>query len=337
MPRHTALPVLAVRVSGNRLVNAEDATVRLVGVNRSGTEFLCEGRRIFDGPTGSASIAAMKSWHINSVRIPLNEDCWLGINGLSPASSGPAYRAAIEAYVARLNAAGLYVILDVHWSAAGTELALAHQDMLDASHGYTLWRSIATAFRRRPAVLFDLYNEPHNVGGATRTNEEWSCWLHGCGEYAGMGGLVSAVRSTGARNVILVAGVDWASDDSKWLQYEPKDRLHQLAATFHVYYDDSACTALSCWNKTLLPVAARVPVVNDEFGELQCGDPPAIAWLDQWMSYARTHGFSMLAWAWDVWQVGCPGGPVLITNNGGSPTSFGAAVKAFYGRPNPLR
>jgi endoglucanase len=295
---------------------------------------LCEGHSIFDGPTGAASIAAMKAWHINSVRLPLNEDCWLGINGLNPVSSGSAYRAAIEAYVARLNAAGLYVILDIHWSAPGKQLARAHQDMLDASHGYTLWRSIASAFKRRPAVLFDLYNEPHNVGGAIRTNEEWRCWAHGCGEYAGVDGLVSAVRSSGARNVILLAGIDWADDDSKWLQFKPYDPVYQLAATFHVYYNDSACDYESCWNRTLLPIAAQVPLVNDEFGEMQCGDRAAIAWLNNWMSYATAHGFSILAWAWDAWQLGCPGGPVLITNNQGSPTAFGAAVKAFYARPN---
>jgi endoglucanase len=338
-PRSTSRSELAVRVSGNRLVNAQGQAFRLVGVDRSGTEFMCEADRgIFEGPTDAASTAAMKAWHINSVRLPLNEDCWLGINDLNPAYSGLAYRAAIEAYVAQLNAAGLYVILEVHWSAPGSERALAHQKMLDASHGYMLWHSIATAFKNSPAVLFDLYNEPHNVGGVT-TNEEWNCWAHGCGEYAGMDGLVSTVRSTGAHNVILLAGLGWASVDSEWLQHEPRDPLHQIGATFHVYHDQSACTHESCWNETLLPIAARVPLVNDEFGEGQCGDPSAIAWLNEWMAYATAHNFSMLAWTWDPWQLDCPGGPgpVLITNYEGTPTLFGAAVKAFYARPNLFR
>jgi endoglucanase len=332
--RHVNPPSLAVSVSGNRLVDAQGHTLRLVGVNRSGSQYMCVlGRGIFDGPTDAASIAAMQAWQINTVRVPLNEDCWLGINGLNPAYSGVAYRSAIEAYVAQLNAAGLYVILDVHWNAPGSELADGQRDMLDASHGYALWRSIATAFKGHPAVLFDLYNEPHSLGGSAA--EQWSCWARGCGEYAGMSGLVATVRKTGARNVILLGGLSWAADDSEWLRYEPRDPLHQLAATFHVYYQHTLCTAESCWQQTLLPIAARVPLVADEFGEMQCGEPSSIAWLDQWMSYATTHGFSMLAWAWNAKQGECPPEALLITSYEGSPTPYGAAVKAFYAEHPP--
>jgi endoglucanase len=332
--RHADRPSLAVSVRGNQLLNARGHPLRLVGVNRSGSQYMCVlGRGIFDGPTDAASIAAMKAWRINTVRVPLNEDCWLGVNGLNPAYSGVAYRLAVEDYVAQLNAAGLYVILDVHWSAPGNEPAFGQQDMLDASHGYALWRSIATSFKRHPAVLFDLYNEPHSLGDTAE--EQWRCWAGGCGQYAGMSGLVTTVRSTGARNVILAGGIGWAADNSQWLQHKPRDPLHQLAATFHVYQGHTLCTAESCWSRTLLPVARRVPLIADEFGEMQCGDPTSIAWLNMWMSYATTHRLSMLAWAWDAKQGECSP-PLLITDYAGSPTSYGAAVKSFYAVHNLL-
>jgi endoglucanase len=286
------------------------------------------GLGIFDGPTDATSITAMKAWQINTVRVPLNEDCWLGINGVSPAFSGAAYRLAIEAYVAQLNAAGLYVILDVHWNAPGAEQASSQQNMLDASHGYTLWHSIATAFKTHPAVLFDLYNEPHSLRGTPE--DQWRCWAEGCSEYAGMSGLVATVRATGARNVILLGGLGWAAENAGWLQHEPHDPLHQLAATFHVYDGHSLCTTETCWSRTLLPISAQVPLIADEFGEMRCGDPSSIAWLDQWMSYATTHGFSMLAWTWDAKQGECAQGPLLITSYAGSPTPYGVAVKVFY-------
>ncbi len=86
-----AAPWIGVR--GNHLIDGRGETVRLLGVNRSGAEYECvEGDGIFDGPTDRASIRAMKSWHINAVRLPLNESCWLGINGVDPALSGATYR-----------------------------------------------------------------------------------------------------------------------------------------------------------------------------------------------------------------------------------------------------
>src|SRR6266705_4014692 len=107
----------AVHVRGNQLVDATARPVRLRGVNRSGAEYACaQGWGIFDGPSDSASVAAIASWRANAVRVPLNETCWLGINGVAPAYSGDSYRRAIAAYVALLNRAGLVVILDLHWS-----------------------------------------------------------------------------------------------------------------------------------------------------------------------------------------------------------------------------
>ncbi len=128
------------------------------------------------------SIAAMKAWHINAVRVPLNEDCWLGINGLNLAYSGVAYRSAIEDYVAQLNAAGLYVILEVHWNAPGNEQAAGQREMLDASHGYTLWRSIATAFKAHPRYC-SISTTSHMA--SLHRRRTWRCWDRGCGEYAG--------------------------------------------------------------------------------------------------------------------------------------------------------
>ncbi len=115
----------AVHVHGNQLVDTAGRVVRLKGVNRSGTEYACaQGWGFFDGPSDSASVQAIVSWKANAVRVPLNETCWLAINGVAPAYSGANYARAISDYVALLNRAGLVVILDLHWSAAGTAIAL---------------------------------------------------------------------------------------------------------------------------------------------------------------------------------------------------------------------
>jgi endoglucanase len=74
------------------LVDGAGHPIRLLGVDRSGTEYACaQGWGIFDGPSDAASVAAISSWDTNAVRVPLNEDCWLGINGVSSAYGGAAY------------------------------------------------------------------------------------------------------------------------------------------------------------------------------------------------------------------------------------------------------
>jgi endoglucanase len=161
-----------IGVSGNHLVDRAHRQIRLLGINRSGTEYQCEqGYGFFEGPTDNDSIKAMKSWHINAVRVPLNESCWLGINGIEQSLAGSAYQTAIRGYVDRLQAAGLYVILDLHWAAPGHRQATGIIPMADAEHAPEFWRSVATSYRDDRGVLFDLYNEPHNVG--------WHCWESG--------------------------------------------------------------------------------------------------------------------------------------------------------------
>src|ERR1700730_9885425 len=91
--RYVALTAPELSVRGNHLVNWRRTIVRLTGVNRSGAEYACAHVwGIWDAPTDTnLAIRAMTAWHINSVRIPLNEDCWLGINGVPRAYSGARY------------------------------------------------------------------------------------------------------------------------------------------------------------------------------------------------------------------------------------------------------
>ncbi len=310
---------LAVKVVGNELENGSGQPMRLVGVDRSGTEYACaQGWGIFDGPSDASSVSAIRSWHGDAVRVPLNEDCWLGINGVSPSYSGANYRNAIEGYVQTLNAAGMVAVLDLHWNAPGSTLATGQQVMADADHSPAFWSSVAAAFKGDPAVVFDLYNEPHDIS--------WSCWLNGCTtsagwQAAGMQQLLDAVRNAGATQPVMAGGLNWSGDLSSWLANEPNDPLHQLAASAHIY-NFSACNTESCWNQTIAPVAAKVPVVTGEIGENDC----ASSFIDSYMSWADSVGVSYIGWTWDTWN--CSSGPALITDYSGTPTNFGAGLQA---------
>src|SRR5207249_731946 len=169
----------ALHVEGNRLMNATGQPVVMHGVNRQGTEYMCaQGRAIFDGPSDQASIDAIKSWRANAVRVPLNEDCWLGINGVPPEYGGAAYRQAIAEYVGLLEGSGLYAILDLHWAAPGTTLANGPQPMPDADHSPAFWTDVATTFKGNDAVILELFNEP--VPDSNQDSDAaWTCWRDG--------------------------------------------------------------------------------------------------------------------------------------------------------------
>jgi hypothetical protein len=311
-------PPLSVRVVKDRLVDQHGKPIRLLGVNRSSAEYACNrGPTVFEGPTDMRAVAAMTAWRINAVRIPLNEHCWLGIDGAPAHDSGARYRAGIQAYVDRLHAAGLYVVLDLHWNAHGTGPATGQQPMADLDYAPVFWSSVARTFKADPAIVFDLYNEPHHV--------DWRCWRDGCSlpggwRAAGMQTLVDAVRSTGARQPIIATGLAHGSDLSSWLAYRPRDPANALVAGFHVY-DFAQCAALGCWKRNIEPVARRVPVVATEIGERACTG----LFLDRFMTWADSAGVSYLAWAWN--PSGCAA-PALIEAWNGRPTASGRRFRA---------
>lgn len=337
-----------VFVSGNRLVDAAGRTVLLRGVNRAGTEYACiDGWGVFHGPTDQASVDAMKTWGINTVRIPLNSACWLDLREqfatYNAAYSGQSYRSAIAGYVDLLTRNGIYVVLDLQWSGCGTGACLANwlKPMPERGHATRFWSSVAGMFRSNPSVMFDLFNEPRDVS--------WSCWLSGgCTMFAdnpatayvveGMQPMVDAVRSAGAtRQPILLGGLQYANDMSGWLATLPTDPGNSLVASIHLYdfnwpcplaVGPSGADAVSCYSaggvSSLDELSAAHPVVFGELGQDGCATDfvdPVLEWIGQ-------RGFGVLGWAWNV--ADCSQFPALISDYEGTPTALGVAFRQFY-------
>ena len=349
-PMASSAPQL--HVSGNKLVDANGNTVVLHGVDRSGTEYECvQGNGIFDGPNDQASITAIKSWGpVNAVRVPLNEACWNAESYVNSAYAGANYINAIKSYVSLLNSNGIVAILDLHWTdgtytgpgqgsctSSNQAEAFCQKPMPDAAQAVPFWTSVANTFKGNDAVIFDLFNEPFpEQADSTNETEGWQCWLNGGSScvgisytVAGMQTLVNAVRSAGANNVLMLGGLEWSNDLTQWLQHEPTDPDHNLAASWHSY-NFNACSNQSCWTSQVAPVAASVPVVAGEIGENDCAGS-YITPLTTWM---ESEGISFLAWAWNA-DFACSSGPGLITDYTGTPTAYGAAYKAAAPRAAP--
>jgi endoglucanase len=348
-PAPTTAPTFSgLRVAGNRLVNAQGQTVVLRGVNRMGLEYMCvQAGGLADGPVDQASVNGMRTWrNSNAVRVPLNEQCWLGVGGTP---RGATYQQGVENYVNLLTASGMYVILDLHWSAPAGQLATGQQAMPNTSYSAEFWRSVASRFKGNPMVLFDLFNEPipnNNANDSTDSAamRSWSCWRDGgasgnCdstlslsvgtsmsgSQVVGMQALVDAVRSTGAQNVIVLGGIQWAntiwSNSSRNLwAYRPNDPLGQLVASLHSY-DGTWCPDTACFDREVTPIAANMPVIFGEFGNAN-----GATVLSALMRWADAHGVGYLAWTWAVSSSGFSQYK-LIQSWDGTPNDFGQVVK----------
>jgi endoglucanase len=230
----------------------------------------------------------------------------------------------------------MYVVLDMHWSSTGgTRKAARQQPMPDEHYAPAYWSSVANAFKGNPAVIFDLYNEPY-PNRNTDTEAAWKCDRDGsaggtCKGFtfaaAGMQQLLNSVRETGASNVVMVGGPQYAGVLDRWAQFAPKDPLGQLAASIHVYFKSvsepewTPCANSACWSGVLAPLSAQVPIVMGEFGELDCAHtlyPPLLNFADE-------HGISYLGWAWFAGS--CTGEPSLITSYNGTPSAYGVGYK----------
>jgi hypothetical protein len=315
-----------LRVQGNTLVNGSDDVVRLRGVNRASAEYACvQGWGIFHGPTDQASVDAMKQWNINAVRIPMNEHCWLGNKGTAPEYSGSNYQNAIRDYVNLLTQNGIVAILDLHWVAPNGQVANELRPMPDRDNAGTFWQQVATTFKSNSMVVFDLYNEPYPDSNRD-TTEAWRCWRDGgtCAgvpyQAAGMQELVTAVRNTGAPNVIMLTGILYGAGLDRWLEYKPNDPLNNLMASWHIYPFSWYANDAGYWNTHIATLSKSVPLIAGEVGQTDCGTSFAtstMTWLDNL-------GASYLAWVWTPWG-GCE--PV-ITNYAGTPTQpYGLAIK----------
>ena len=221
------------------------------------------------------------------------------------------YRDDIIDYVLRLHANGIYVVLDLHWSAPGTTVITGGANgnqlvtMAFADHALDFWTSVATTFKDDPMVIFDLFNEPilnandrmghtavriRGAAGATAATV-----AHGSGRrHAADAG--RRVRATGAQQLVVAGGIDWAHQLDGWLANKPTDSTGNLLAGFHVYQRPlTRLRHLDCWDGAVTPVAAQVPVLVGEMGEQDC----AHGYIDQFMAWADGKGLSYLGWAWN--------------------------------------
>ena len=337
-------------VEGNRIVDARSGREFVPrGVNWSSFEYACAqgwGMSSLDSVVArdpaAAQAKAIARWGANTVRLPLNQDCWLGTRG-APVSDQyvertvEGYRAEVHDFVTALNREGVVVILDLHSRKRIGQPEFGNLAMPDAE-SIAFWTSVATAYQDNPSVLFDAFNEPYSRWNASSTRYlfdlTWQCWRDGgCRApieddqsatvarvtyvVQGMSAMVSAIRNAGAAQPILLGGLDYANDLSHWQEFAPDD--DQLIAAFHSY-DFKECGTERCWNDVVGRLADSVPVLTSELG----AEDPTDGYVDDYLAWADERNLGALFWVW----ADHPADPMaLVADEKGRPTAYGRLAR----------
>jgi len=110
--------------------------------------------------------------------------------------------ARLNSVVSYITGRGAYVILDPHNYARYFGKKIGSKEV-PASALAELWKKLASLYKDNQRVIFGIMNEPHGLSA-----EEWRTIAEAS---------IAAVRSTGAKNVVLVPGTAWTGAHS-WLR-----------------------------------------------------------------------------------------------------------------------
>lgn len=188
---------IVLQVSGDRIVNDKGEPVLLKGLVRPSLEWSATGQYL-----STQDFSNIANWNSggaiarsNVVRLDLFQGYWLNSG---PATQIGSYKQIINAIIYYSIKLGMAVILDLHWTQAGSQSAMANQDSL------TFWQQVASDYAGFGTVLFELYNEPFGI--------TTDVWLNGDSTYVGYQQLYDAVRGAGAQNICIIGGLDYAYD-----------------------------------------------------------------------------------------------------------------------------
>lgn len=280
-------------VVGNKIQTKDGKDVWLQGISLCSMEWSASGDNILKSVT-----EAVDNWKANCLRLPIREDFWFG-KGAYQKDGGAGYRQLVDDVVNLAGGKGVYVVLDLHRFRAPTQI---HADF---------WKEVATKYNNHPAVLFELFNEPHDVswevwrdGGFVsdkKTNENVAAEnkekLKGF-KSVGIQKLIDVVRGTGAKNIVIPGALDWSYDLSGILKgYELDDKGgNGIVYSSHVYPWKSK------WQEMFLDVAAKYPIFIGEVGceikpmpwQKTTEDPNT--WAPDMLGLIQKHKLNWTAW-----------------------------------------
>ena len=325
-------PSLKLHVDGNKVYNEKGDEVRLVGVNICSLEWNSRGDNVL-----ASVYEVFANWNCNVVRLPLSQDYWFGkISNWStprPPDNGALYQKTVGEIIQIALDFGKYIILDLHWSNGGVWGQYNGQCKMPDENSLEFWVDVAEKYKNHPAVLFNLYNEPHSI--------TWDVWRNGGditevvdqdkpGEKTltyrtpGHQKILEAIRATGANNIIIAGGLDWAYDLSGIVTHALKDTPNGNGIIY-----DSHIYPWKEWDGNnhsfrVLRIFSDHPIIIGELGIDPDGEWGAASrpnWLTNMLDWIDVYGLH-----WAGWCFHTDATPSMISNWQYTPTKHHGAV-----------
>lgn len=143
-----------------------------------------------------SSVDYFQSKRMNTIRLPF---LWERLQpNLNQAFDATEYE-RLRQFVSEATGKGMYVILDPH-NYARYRGNLIGSGQVPVNAFADLWSRLANEYKNNPRVVFGIMNEPHTM--------QTEAWLTAANAAA------TAIRNTGATNLILVPGNSWTGAHS---------------------------------------------------------------------------------------------------------------------------
>lgn len=289
-----------LRTKGNRISNDLNESIVFKGVMIPDPSVLYSTNRL-----NKALFQGIQNTGANIVRLPVHPDLWMRDESYLEKYIVPAVEWA--------NDLNMYVIIDWHYignivTGHSKGMTVTDMTLMDLSENF--WTVITNRFMDNPGVIFELCNEPADI-----TPEQWS----GAAEK-----LINIIRSKGAKQLIIVGGVQYAQD----LSWIAKTKINDANIVYasHIY----PAHGKENWDHWFGTMSESKPVLITEWGYMDenrnsteqkylVGDKETYGM--PFLNYLSKRRIGWVAcWYDDTWE------PEILTKGGLGYTNFGQFV-----------
>jgi endoglucanase len=253
----------ALKVSGNKIVNKNNATVSFSGASHFWSNTGWGGDKYYNSSVVNYFSA---NWHAGIIRVAMGVDEQGGY--LGDASNKTRAKAVIDAAIN----AGLYVIIDWH----------THHAESFQSQAVTFFQEMANTYGTKDNIIYEIYNEPLAVS--------WSGTIK---PYANA--VIGAIRAIDPDNLIIVGTPNW-SQDVDMAANDPITGYSNIAYTLHFY---AATHKAGLRAKASTALSKNIPLFVTEWGTCDASGAGSVdeASTNEWVAFMKANNMTNCNWA----------------------------------------